>query len=237
MARTVDLDRLLARRLSLETRASQTRDFPGRLRELRAWQAARLARTYDDLRRDRHCSRAIDFFLSDLYGPLDAGPRDRQLMRALRVLRRTLPAAARTTFERALELDVLSAELDHAMVALMRGWPVGGGEYATVYRRVGRRDERERQIDLVVAIGTDLDRIVRRDWIATVLHLWHAPARISGFGALHDFLERGFESFRSIRDAGAFLQTIREREVELMERLFAGGGEEVFELAADRRRF
>ena len=42
------------------------------------------------------------------------------------------------------------------------------------------------------------------------------------------FLDRGFDAFRNIADARTFLQTIREREVQLMEQLFAGGGEEVF---------
>jgi hypothetical protein len=60
------------------------------------------------------------------------------------------------------------------------------------------------------------------------LQLWQAPARATGFGALHDFLDRGFDAFRNIADARTFLQTIREREVQLMEQLFAGGGEEVF---------
>jgi len=45
---------------------------------------------------------------------------------------------------------------------------------------------------------------------------------------LHDFLNRGFDAFRNIADARTFLQTIKEREVQFMEQLFAGGGEEIF---------
>ena len=228
MPRTIDLDQLLARKRLLATQASDTRALPFRLRELRAWQARRLARTYGDLRRDACYARAIDFFLSDLYGPLDSAPRDRQLARASPLLRLALPGAARAVIEGAIELDVLSAELDYAMVALMPGWPIGGGRYATAYRTVGRRDARERQIELVLSIGADLDRIVRHAWIGGALRLWEAPARMSGFEVLHDFLERGFDAFRDIVDARPFLQTIREREAQLMERLFAGGGEEVF---------
>jgi hypothetical protein len=228
MPGTVDLDQLLARKHSLATRASETRDLPARLRDLRAWQSRRLARTYDDLRRDSRYSRGIEFFLSDLYAPLDFGVRDRQLTRASRLLKRGLPGAALAPLERAIELDVLSAELDHAMVALMPGWPIDGAGYATAYRAVGRRDARERQIELIVSIGADLDAVVGYAWIGAALNVWRVPARLGGFGVLHDFLVRGFDAFRNIEDIQTFLKTIREREAKLMERLFAGGGEELF---------
>jgi len=161
MPRTVDLDQLLARKRALETRASESRDFLDRLRDLRVWQARRLAQTYDDLRGDPRYAPAIGFFLNDLYGFQDSGPRDRQLARASPLLRLGLPGAARSALERAIELDVLSAELDHAMVALISSCPIGGAGYADAYRLVGRRDARERQIELVLSVGADLDRIVR----------------------------------------------------------------------------
>ena len=58
-------------------------------------------------------------------------------------------------------------------------------------RLARRRDARERQIELVLSVGADLDRIVRYAWIGSALHLWHAPARAIGFGVLHEFLDRG----------------------------------------------
>ena len=198
------------------------------MRDLRVWQGRRLAQTYDDLRGDPRYAPAIAFFLYDLYGLVDSGPRDRQLARASPLLRHSLPGTARAVLERAIELDVLSAELDHAMVARISSGSLGGAGYAVAYRLVGRREARERQIELVLSVGADLDRIVRHAWIGSALYLWQAPARAIGFGVLHDFLDRGFDAFRNIADARTFLQTIREREVQLMEQLFAGGGEEVF---------
>jgi hypothetical protein len=224
----IDLDQLLARKRALATRTSQSSGLPGRLRDLRAWQAERLARTYDDLRRDPCYARAIDFFLSDLYGPRDTGARDQQLMRASRLLRATLPGGALSVLERAVELDVLNAELDHSMVAVIPRWPIDGAGYAAAYRTIGRRDARERQIDLVVAMGIDLDRIVRRAWIGSALLLARAPARAGGFGLVQDFLESGFNAFRDMVDARSFLETIRRRETDLMQRLFSVDGEENF---------
>ena len=48
------------------------------------------------------------------------------------------------------------------------------------------------------------------------------PARLAGFGALHDFLERGFAAFGKMGDATEFLETIDVRERALMEALLAG---------------
>lgn len=223
-----DLDQLLVRKRALEGRATAMPELAARLQELRTWQAERLARTYDDLRHDPRYSRAVEFFLTDLYGPHDFSPRDRELRRASRYLKRTLPGAARAALERAIELEVLSAELDHAMVAVLPRWPVTGGGYATAYRAVGRRDARERQIALAIAVGEDLDRVVRHAWVRSALRLARGPAQAAGFRVLQDFLERGFAAFAGMQDAQPFLQAIRERETQLMDKLFAGGGGELF---------
>ena len=110
------LDELLARKRGLDAAAEQTADFAARLRELRAWQTARLENTYRDFRADPRYAAAVEFFLSDLYGPQEFRARDRDLARAWRYLKRALPAAAMAVLGQAIELDVLTLELDHALV-------------------------------------------------------------------------------------------------------------------------
>lgn len=222
MSPLAQLDALLERKRLLDARAAANPAAAARLRELRAWQAARLARTYADLQRDPRYAPAVEFFLSDLYGPQEFTGRDRDLTRAWRYLKRALPAPALIVLGRALELEVLSAELDAAMAAMLGPDPVTAASYAAAYRAVGQRAGRARQIELVAAIGADLDRIVRHAWIGLALRLAHAPAHAAGFGALQDFLERGYAAFRRMRGAGRFLQAIRERETQLMQALYAG---------------
>jgi hypothetical protein len=231
MPATADLDQLLARKRALDARAAASSELSARLQELRGWQAARLAHTYADLGASARYTRAIEFFLTDLYAPLDFRPRDRQFTRAWRYLKLTLPGAALASLEQALELEVLTAELDHAMVEVLPAGPLTGAGYAEAYRQVGRRDARQRQIALVVAIGEDLNRIVKHAWIGAALRAAHAPAHAAGFGVLQDFLERGFAAFRNMPDAEPLLSSIRERETQLMDRLFSGGGEELFATA------
>lgn len=225
------VDALLARKSALAARVAEQPQFAARLEELRAWQAARLAQTYDDLRRDPQYSLAVEFFLHDLYGPQDMTPRDRDLRRAWSLLKRTLPAAALAALGRAIELEVLSGELDQLMVEVLPEGAVTATEYARAYRAVGRGDLREHQIDLVAGVGKDLERVVRHAWIGTLLQLARGPAHAAGYGVLQDFIERGFAAFQNMKDAPHFLRTIRERELGLMEALLAGAGAEALDAA------
>jgi hypothetical protein len=52
--------------------------------------------------------------------------------------------------------------------------------------------------------------------------MMHGPAHLAGLGELHAFLERGFEAFKSMRDASEFLETIVTRERAIAVALFAG---------------
>jgi hypothetical protein len=219
---TQSLAALLAQQRRLKAAAGADAARGARLRELRAWQAARLERTYADLRREPRYARAVEFFLSDLYGPQEFADRDRDLARALRYLQRALPAAALDVLAQAIELEVLTAELDQAMVAVLTAGPITAGSYAAAYRAVGRRAARARQIELITDVGALLERVVRHAWIAPALRVAHAPAHAAGFGALQDFLERGFAAFRHMRGAGRFLQIIRERESCCMDTIYAG---------------
>jgi len=194
-------------------------------RKLRTWQAERLARTYDDLRQDPRYGAAVEFFLTDLYGPQDFTRRDGDLRRLGRLVKHALPDAALQVLQSTFTLQSLSEELDGAMAENLAAGAVTGASYAAAYRRVGRADARRRQIDLLIAIGEDLDRLVRHSWIALALRAAHVPAHAAGFGALQDFLERGFAGFRRMKGAKPLLAAIRQRETRLMEALFNGAAD------------
>ena len=48
------------------------------------------------------------------------------------------------------------------------------------------------------------------------------PGAKSGGGELHAFLERGFEAFRSMRDASEFIDAIVDRERAVAVAIFSG---------------
>lgn len=192
------------------------------LRELRTWQAARLASTYGDLLHDPECVDAVKFFLTDLYGPQEHTRRDQDLARAWSVLSRTLPRSALGLLERAIELQTLTAQLDEAMAQQLAAGPVTQESYAAAYRAVGQPEARRRQLELVLTIATDLERVVRHAWVGLALRAARVPAHAAGFGALQDFLERGFAAFHRMKDTGRLLSAIRERETRLSAALFEG---------------
>ncbi len=213
------IDRLLERKAQLDSRLAAQPPLAERLRELRSWQAQRLARTYADQRADPRRAAAMGFFLSDLYGPQDFSRRDRDLSQAAAVLRHTLPPSARKLLELAMELAVLSEDLDLAMTGYLPAGPISAETYAQAYRAVGRPEARRRQIELILEIGARLGRTVRIPLIGLALRAARAPARIAGLGALQDFFERGFAAFRRMPSAAPLLDAVRDRETAFMTSL------------------
>lgn len=194
---------------------------------LRRWQAQRLSRTYADLAADERYAPAAAFFLSDIYGERDFSERDRAVQRAYPVIEKTLPKAALAPIERAMELHDLSVQLDTALAGVLADKlgvreRISEAQYAQGYRLCDNRARRLRQIDLLVAVGKDLDRVVAKPLVRRMLILARRPARMAGFGELQDFLERGFDAFRHMGGADEFIRIIETREKAILERLFAG---------------
>lgn len=220
--RIAPLDALLERNRELRVRFAESSPEQLQLRRLQKWQSGRLQRTYHDLK-DRERYRAgVEFFLDELYGDGNFIPRDLQLQRAYPIMQRMLPAPALETLSMAVQLEVLSQELDGDMVISLGSQSlIDERSYAQAYRKTGRREDRSRQIFLLVAAGRDLDRLVKYPLIYGLIRMAHGPAHLAGFGTLHDFLEGGFKAFRAMGGAADFLAAIEHRETRIMERLFA----------------
>src|SRR5687767_9478709 len=151
------------------------------LAALKRWQSERLAHSFSDLSRRPDYQAAARFFLDDLYGEHDVSWRDRDIQRMLPTLRAWLPESVLQTVAKALELDLLSHELDLAMGEALaqdagHADPIDDAAYARAYRKVGRRRDRERQIELLLSVGGELDRIVRKPLVFTMLRFARGPA-------------------------------------------------------------
>jgi hypothetical protein len=192
---------------------------------VKQWQSQRLAATHSDLLHEPRYLAAAQFFLEDLYGAKDFSRRDAELARVIPKLARTMPDAALGTLADAVELDAMSERLDEALAMRLRSADPGEiteARYAQAYRAVAGRAEREHQLDLVLAIGRSLDRLVRHPLIGALLAAMAGPARLAGLGAMHDFLMAGFRAFRDIGGASEFLEKIDVRERVILNRLYEG---------------
>lgn len=191
-----------------------------RVSVVKAFQHARFARTYADVLADPRYAAAARFFLEDLYGPADFTARDQQFARIVPALVRLFPREIVETVADLAELHALSEQLDTAMARVPWPAPLDADRYAQAWRTVARADARERQITLMVAVGSALDRYTRSLLLRQSLRLMRHPAHAAGLGALQQFLERGFDTFRAMRGAEAFLALIAQRERALASALF-----------------
>ena len=219
-----DLKRFLAEARDLRLAAAADPVRGQRRDRLRAWQAARLAKTHADLLASPKFNIAATFFLSDLYGPKDFSERDTEMEKVLPIMTTMLPVSGLRTLLLAVEVDALSERFDAEMVVVLGKRLDQDGlaldDYAAAYRQVGDREGRELQIRLIGETGEALDALAHKTFAGAALKLMHGPAQLAGLGELHAFLERGFNAFRSLRRADEFLETIVQRERELMVSLF-----------------
>ena len=134
-------------------------------RHLRAWQSARLARSYADLLASPRYRPAVAFFRDDLYGVQSTEQRDWDLGGLLPTLARVLPTAAIAALAHAMALNCLSERLDAELIGALRSTGSLAGitpeRYGAAYRSCGRRAEREKQIVLVIDVGRTAIGIIR----------------------------------------------------------------------------
>ena len=188
---------------------------------LKRFQSERMARTHADMLASQDTHDAARFFLDDLYGPQDLTRRDADLERIVSAMERLLPLSALRVVAEAIALDALSESLDAAM-AQQLGREFSEDDYITAYRVVSAQADRSRQIDQVESVGNSLCDLVCIPLIGGTLKMMRGPARLAKLGALQDFLERGFNAFKAMKNSRAFVAKIVQRERRIMENLYAG---------------
>jgi hypothetical protein len=193
-----------------------------RVRAVKHWQHARFEATYADMLASPRYREAARFFLEDLYGPRDFTRRDQQFGRIVPGMVLIFPREIVQTVVALAELHSLSERFDTAMADALHGPEVNAASYAHAWRTVGRPEGRARQIELMLVVGGALDRYTRKPLLRQTLRLMRGPAQAAGLEALQEFLERGFDTFRAMGGARAFLELIAEREKAFAGRLFAG---------------
>ena len=192
------------------------------------WQRRRLACTYHALICQQRFRAAGDFFLTELYGGLHFRMRDQEMERVLPVMVRMLRDDMLLVLAKAFELQSLSLALDMDMTrALQRsGWQgLNETRYGDIYRTCARGSDREKQIELIHQLGLKLNELVHQRLVLLLLRTLRGPARAAGFGLLQSFLEQGLTAFRVMGDGTDFVNTIWQKETEIMCRLLAGDEE------------
>ncbi|HVE54195.1 MAG TPA: hypothetical protein VNB23_12505 [Ramlibacter sp.] len=212
----------------VERLRAESRDLPdigASVTVLKRFQARRFAATYPDLLASRTSGAAARFFLEELYGDRDFRERDAQFARIAGAVEKLFPRDVAHMAAELAQLHALTESLDHAMG---RALPLQGSDdvagYVRAWKLVERREDRQRQLGAVVAIGREMTRLTRLPGLRMMLRMMRGPATAAGLASLQRFLESGFDTFSSmtkVRGAAEdFLATIHEREQQLMDLLF-----------------
>ena len=194
---------------------------------LRTWQSERLSRTYADLLADKRYSPACRFFLADIYAPRDFSQRDHDLKQIYAYLARVVPVQMLQLLTDTVELNDLTSRLDRDLLrVLIDRLGVAGTItpqlYATGYRVCDNYADRKYQIDLTTRLLKKVAEGARLAVVGLAMRAVRGPAERAGWGELYDFLERAYTAFRPMRDAKPFVRTIQQREMRILDQIFAG---------------
>ena len=197
---------------------------------VKKFQAQRFAATYADLLSSQEYAAATHFFLDELYSDKDYSQRDAQFARIAGALQRLFPTTVIATAVAMAELHALTEELDFSMALAWLHSSVSTqtqhvATYVHAWNTVGRPADRNRQLDAVLHVGAELDRLTRTPGLRLMLRIMRKPATAAGLGALQGFLEAGFDTFSGMSGKGArakeFLAMIHVREAYWINALFS----------------
>lgn len=196
---------------------------------LATWQCDRLGQTYADYHQHKRYRKALDFFLTDIYGPTDFSQRDADIARVYPIMVKMLSATAIESLAQALELNALSMTLDHELAGVLvnelemdatqGGTALTPQMYAEAYRLCDNYDQRIAQIDLAVEAAAILERAVKKKMIYLTVKVARGPAKAAGFGELQSFLERGLAAFKKMKGSHKFLDALAARERHVLDAL------------------
>ena len=205
-------------------RRRQSPELHAKVQAIKDYQQRRFAATYDDLLANPRYRPAARFFLDELYGPEDFSQRDAQFARVVPALVRIFPDDIVATVATLTTLHSLSESLDSEMGSRLASANVNATSYTAAWQDTARPADRQSQIDLMLSVGSSLDKLTRKPLVRASLLMMRGPARAAGLGDLQTLLETGFEAFRSMKGAQEFLGLVRQRESDLCAALFKQPG-------------
>jgi hypothetical protein len=195
------------------------------------WQLDYLLPLFGDLHARTGYAEAINFIMSDLAG-IGISHRDRDLERAAPAITTMLPFRALATVAATAEVNARVLEINLAIWRRLTvdkdlPAPITEYEYCVACREASSLDECVGLVHKITELGRTLESLVEVPMIGITLRAMRAPAHAAGFGALQEFLETGFFTFREIPDVDHFLSEIEVRMIQIFERIYTSSLEEL----------
>ncbi|MFT5840573.1 MAG: hypothetical protein ACI9UT_003086 [Flavobacteriales bacterium] len=189
------------------------------IKAVQSWQCKRLLISHQHMYQQKRFRSAVDFFVNELYGPNDFSQRDKDIARIVPKMSTFLPQKALQSMASALYLNTLSFELDFELAKRLVDTNINRDTYAKAYTSCENLAIRQQQIDYIRTLGNDLADVVKMKGIASLLFISRKPAKMAGVLALHEFLEKGFKSFKNLGNVEDFITPLVNKEREIMQQL------------------
>ena len=186
------------------------------------WQIAYSLPFYSEFEDRPETAAAVEFVVTDLIGT-GISARDADMARVVPVMVRLLPARALKALAAAMELNCRALEINLDVCRqLFENVDVTAGcserDYCEAFRTTTSLDECVALIQLTTNLGHALKKLVRSTLLQATLRAMHYPAHAAGFGAMQDFLEKGFATFHAIDDVDGFLEQFEARMMDVFTR-------------------
>ena len=195
--------------------------------DIKRFQARRFRATYADVLTNARYKTAAAFFLHELYSDKDYAERDQQFARIANTIAKLFPRSVVDTAAALAEVHALTEKLDHLMaqqwlesLSTLPGLDENA-RYIHCWRKIGDANARHQQLEVVLLLGKELNRLTRKPGLRTLLRMMRHPASAAGLSSLQWFLESGFDAFAGMRGADDFLRLIEQRETEWITTLFS----------------
>lgn len=198
--------------------ADKARLMPS-IRAVQAWQCKRLLASHQEMYQQKRFKPAVEFFINELYGPNDFSQRDKDIARIIPKMSTFLPQKALQSLACALHLNTLSFELDFELAKRLVDTTINRDTYAKAYISCNNFASRQQQIDYIRNLGNDLADVVKIKGISSLLFISRKPAKMAGVLALHEFLEKGFKSFKNMGNVEDFITPLVNKEREIMQQI------------------
>lgn len=190
------------------------------------WQFGYMVPFFDDLLEPEGYADAVDFIVSDLCG-VGVSERDHEIERATPVFLATLPTRPLESAAAAVELNARSLEIN---LAICHALQVDGtmpediteALYFKACRGASSFEAIMGLVQLAAGLGDALKSLVHIPLIGGLLKSMRVPAHAAGFGALQEFLETGYTTFRRISDIDDFLDVLGQRLNEVFRHIYFG---------------
>lgn len=213
----------------LRQSAQHSPDLAAAVQQIKLLQSQRFSGSYADLLASELFRPAVRFFLDELYSSRDFSQRDAQFSRIAGTLQALFPRQVVKTALTLAELHARTEVLDHRMA---QAWLAHHSQtdaatrYLLAWRETGQPQARAGQLEQVLFIGRELERLTRLPGLRLMLKMMRRPSQAAGLDALQHFLEAGFDTFAALnrqpQGVDQFLNQIAAREAALLETMFNG---------------